>query len=242
MISLDIETISADFESFSKEEVDYLFKFADSKEKEEEVKLKFPLWAPAAHLISLSLYIPDYKTSEHKGSVYYIAEDEKEYLEDIDGVRVKFNSFSLKNGIEEAEKKILQKFWELATHFKKSSYLPIVTFNGRSFDIPFLMFRSALLGVEVSENLLGSRFNHTRHVDLLEIVTFYGISRRYSLDFLLRRFGIRSSKEERKGDEIDESFRSGEYKEIAIYNMRDAIATATLYTKLKSTLGKAMGF
>jgi hypothetical protein len=58
-------------------------------------------------------------------------------------------------------------------------YEHIVTFNGRSFDVPFLYLRSALLNVAISrKDWLGYRFQTEPHCDLAEQLTFYGVSGR----------------------------------------------------------------
>ena len=43
------------------------------------------------------------------------------------------------------EKEILEKFW-----LDVQNYQQIISFNGRDFDIPFLMLRSAINGIKFS--------------------------------------------------------------------------------------------
>ena len=67
------------------------------------------------------------------------------------------------------ERALLAGFWETAARFDR-----LVSFNGRSFDGPFLSVRSAIHGVAPSRNLAGYRYSVESHVDLMEVLTFQG--------------------------------------------------------------------
>jgi len=131
-----------------------------------------------------------------------------------------------------AEKEMLSRFWEVV-----EKYETFVTFNGRSFDVPFLMVRSAIHGIRPSKNLLANRYlnyqpGHARHIDLLDQLTFYGATRRKgSLHLWCRAFGIESPKIQGvDGDDVKALFDSGKSSDIARYNARDLRATYELYT------------
>jgi len=110
------------------------------------------------------------------------------------------------------------------------SYDQVITFNGRSFDGPFLSLRSARHLIHPAKNLFGYRYDHRVHCDLLEQLTFYGATRRYTLDFYAKFFGILSSKDEGiDGSMISELYQSGKYLEIARYCARDLMTTAKLF-------------
>src|SRR5690606_36492537 len=68
-----------------------------------------------------------------------------------------------------SEKEILQEFWCYVAQFAGT----VITFNGRSFDGPFLMLRSAILGIAPSRNLVPFRYSFQQHCDLLEVLTFF---------------------------------------------------------------------
>ena len=59
-----------------------------------------------------------------------------------------------------SEKEMLESFWRVAKRVDQ-----FITFNGRNFDVPFLMMRSAMLGVKVTRNLMGYRYGD-EHIDL----------------------------------------------------------------------------
>jgi predicted PolB exonuclease-like 3'-5' exonuclease len=132
---------------------------------------------------------------------------------------------------------MLQHFWTYLQQQQEQSRLHFVTFNGRGFDMPFLMLRSAALRVRPSVNLMsGTRFNYRdNHTDLLDELTFFapqqnGATRRFNLDFYTKSFGISSPKSEGvDGSKVAKMYEAREYVAIAEYCMRDIEATWELY-------------
>jgi 3'-5' exonuclease len=133
------------------------------------------------------------------------------------------------------EKDMLAEFWAAASKFDR-----FVTFNGRTFDGPFLSVRSAIHGLAPSKNLLGYRYSMETHVDLLEILTFQGaVSRDQTptLHSACVAFGIPSPKsEEMHGYAVGDAYREGRLAEVAEYCRRDVEATAALFRRLETTL------
>lgn len=159
-----------------------------------------------------------------KGAVYFQSsrEGKEQNFEEDD---CKFEVMS--------EKEMLQKFWEVV-----EKYDTFVTFNGRAFDVPFLMVRSALHGIRPSKNLLANRYlnyhpSNARHIDLLDQLTFYGAMRKKgSLHLWCRAFGIESPKAQGvDGDDVKALFDAGKSADVARYNARDLQATAELYDR-----------
>ncbi len=132
------------------------------------------------------------------------------------------------------EREMLTEFWRMLD----ASARRVVTYNGRQFDGPYLMLRSAILGVAPTMNLAGYRYSVTPHCDLQEVLSFHGASRPvYSLDYWCRRFGITSPKEEGlDGSRVQEYYDGGRLEEIVEYCARDVVATAALYERLEDTL------
>lgn len=131
------------------------------------------------------------------------------------------------------EHELLDRFWEIVDRKRPR----LVSFNGRAYDGPILMIRSAQLGVKPSLNLVGNRYQIGAHTDLLELFTFMGAWReRYSLDFWCRRFDVESPKGSIDGSQIGRAYREGRLEEIGEYCLRDVRATAELYQKVKDTL------
>ncbi|MEE9429490.1 MAG: hypothetical protein V3V16_00515 [Melioribacteraceae bacterium] len=87
-----------------------------------------------------------------------------------------------------------------------------------------------MLNVKPSVNLIHNRYNITRHIDLLDQFTFYGITRKFNLDFYCHAFGITSPKLKGiSGMEVKELYKAGKTKDIAIYCGEDVKATYELY-------------
>ncbi|MBN2572309.1 MAG: ribonuclease H-like domain-containing protein, partial [Ignavibacteriales bacterium] len=123
------------------------------------------------------------------------------------------------------EPEMIKEFWDYAAKAER-----IITFNGRTFDIPFIMIRSALNKVKPSRNFMGNRFDTMFHIDLLEQFSFYGITKRFNLDFYCKSFGVESPKSKGvSGMEVAELYKAGRIKDIAIYCGDDIKATYELY-------------
>ena len=132
-----------------------------------------------------------------------------------------------------SEAGMLEDFWGVLAKFDR-----VVSFNGRSFDGPFLAVRSAIHGLKPSKNLSGYRYSVREHVDLLEVLTFMGaVQPKPSLHAACTAFGIPSPKSaEMHGYAVGEAYRTGRLPEILSYCRRDVEATAALFAKLEKTL------
>lgn len=210
-IVVDIETIGIDFESLDQKSQEYLLKYSETSEEKDQAKKRLGLYPLTGEIVSVGLFNP--KTQ--KGAVYYRGKEGD--LSDTEEKGIFFKVCS--------EREILENFWKNISKYKQ-----VVTFNGRSFDAPYIHLRSAINQVKPSRNLMPYRYDHKTHCDLLEQLTFYGATRRFTLDFYLKRFGIKSSKEDGiDGTKITQMFRDGRNQEIARYCAKDVKATAELF-------------
>ncbi len=141
------------------------------------------------------------------------------------------------------ETTMLSDFWEGAR-----SYDTFVTFNGRCFDVPFLLHRSVSRGVQPSIDLMRRRYLSQQvppyHIDLQDELTFYGaMTRRPSLHLFCRAYGIESPKtDEMSGDAVAELYQQGKYRQIAEYNAADVVATTELYRRWDTYLRRPGGW
>ncbi len=138
--------------------------------------------------------------------------------------------------ISGTEKQILEKFWDYLGKGDR-----FISFNGRQFDGPFLMIRSAINGVTPKRDLVGNRYRFHPNCDLREVLNFNGTinprQMRFNLDLACKAFGIVSSKTEgMDGRAVETLYRAGRYEDIAVYCLEDVRATSELYLKLESTL------
>ena len=124
-----------------------------------------------------------------------------------------------------SETEMLKSFWRIAEKTDQ-----FISFNGRNFDIPFLMMRSAMNKIKPTKNLMTNRYDISHHVDLLEQFTFYGITKKFNLDFYCHAFGIESPKSKGiSGMEVKTLYEAGRIKDIAVYCGQDVLATGKLY-------------
>jgi len=134
-----------------------------------------------------------------------------------------------------SERTMLMNFWKLLT---ANPSIHLISFNGRNFDAPWLMLRSAVLGIRPSRNLMdGTRFSYSGHTDLLDKLTYFsgassGALRRFNFDFYAKSFGIESPKGEGvDGSKVQALFEANQLVSIAEYCLRDVRATWELYQK-----------
>lgn len=225
----DIETAGLDFDSFDEAQKEYLMRYAEREPTEEaraakraEVIQQLNLTAPTAQVIAIGMLNVD----TAKGKVLYQSDEFEEWTSE-DGL-VEFAS-----GTEED---VLGEFWDVVKRYDR-----LVTFNGRMFDCPFVMLRSAILGVRPSRNLMGNRYAKDV-VDLLEQLSFYGATRKFNLDFYCRVFGIQSPKAGGiTGLDMNKLFADGRHKDIARYCLGDCRATVELYRKWQATMDFSEG-
>jgi 3'-5' exonuclease len=209
-IILDIETFGGDFDDLDKVTQEYLFRYAETEDKKEEIRESLSFYPVTAEIVAIGLLDPE------KGKGYVFFQTFGDPLLPFEEEHIRFETGN--------EKEILEKFWRIIKDHKQ-----FVTFNGRSFDCPFLMVRSAVNKVKPTRDLMPNRYADA-HIDLLDQLTFFGASRRkFSLDMWCRTFGIKSPKEEGiTGYEVKNLYKAGKHIEIARYCAGDLRATAEL--------------
>lgn len=219
----DIETIGKPYDEFDEKSKEVFRDWAkrDSKTDEdlekqlELVKEGLPLSPFLGEIVTIGVI-----DQEDKGGVYF--QSPKTKIEDFEEGDVKYRVGD--------EKEILERFWDVARH-----YTTFVTFNGRGFDVPYLMIRSAVHGIRPSRDLMSNRYlsmqRGVAHVDLSDQLTFYGaMFRRPKLHFATQAFGITSPKQgDIEGKDVPKAYNDKRYEEIARYCMADVVATKELY-------------
>ena len=224
-IVFDIETAGENFDEMDEVTQKALSGWIDrfaSDEKDKERLLgdlkKGTAFSPfTGEIVAIGVFDVD----SEKGAVYYQSSQKEEELEQ-DGIKLKPMS----------EKEMLENFWRIVEHARE-----FVSFNGRGFDVPFLMIRSAKHRIRPTKNLISNRYLNNQlkeaiHVDLMDQLTFYGAVRRNpNLHLVCRLLGIASPKEDGlTGDKVTEFFKAGRCREIAEYNARDLKSTAAVYS------------
>lgn len=213
-LAVDIETVGLDWEALHPEVQAYLLGRARSDEEREAVPHRLALHPGTGRIVAIALWRP----LERRGGV--LVEGEPSGWEDFeDGAKI----------YRGPERALLQEFWRYVAEHAGT----VVTFNGRAFDAPYLMLRSALLGVAPTRNLMPYRYSLQEHCDLAEVLTFFRARPLDSLAFWCHQFGIPSPKAEASGAAVEAMYRAGDLLGIARYCLRDAQATAELYLRLQ---------
>ncbi len=210
-IVFDIETVGTDFESLDPPTQEYFLKWAETEEEAARVRDSLSFYPLTAEIITIGMLNPD----TGKGAVYFQTPGDMPLSFDEDGIQFQSGT----------EKELLEKFWGAV-----KMYDQFITFNGRVFDCPFILIRSALHKIKPSRELMPNRYSGP-HIDLLDQLSFYGTTKkRFSLDMWCRTFDIKSPKADGiTGYEVKGLFRSKRYVDIARYCAGDLRATKELF-------------
>jgi len=85
------------------------------------------------------------------------------------------------------EARVIADFWHIV---RKNPRARLVGFNSNSFDLPFLLRRSLLLGVPFPADIRDGRYWNRRCIDLMEAWTLGIYGERISLERLSKAFGL----------------------------------------------------
>lgn len=131
-----------------------------------------------------------------------------------------------------SEAELLQAFWALAGHASV-----VVTYNGRAFDVPFLVGRSLIHDIPVRVDLQSNRYSLRPHLDLYQALSAgYGRGGPASLDVVCWALGMPSPKEVMDGSMVHTFFVKGDMATIAEYNAGDVRATTAVYQRVRDGL------
>ncbi len=129
------------------------------------------------------------------------------------------------------EAQLLRAFWQLAGLAET-----VVTYNGRGFDVPFLVMRSLVHGIPASVDLLGKPFALRPHLDLYKALHPGRALGPASLDVVCWALGITSPKGEMDGSMVAPTYAMGDIETIAEYNLGDVRATTAVYQHVRDNL------
>lgn len=126
-----------------------------------------------------------------------------------------------------SEADLLRAFWALAGEAEC-----VVSYNGRGFDVPFLIGRSLIRDVPVRVDLMTAPYSLRPHLDLFNILGGRGRGPS-SLDVICWSLGLTSPKEEMDGSMVAVEYEKGELAKIAEYNAGDVRATSRVYQRVR---------
>lgn len=219
---IDIETVGTPWEDHDPYVREYLIKGMNEAEAEEE-KRRGALSPFTGRIVAIGVM----NAETRRSCAMYEVPGQTELIVRKDGNRTLISG---------SEQQILEKFWDYLGKGDR-----FISFNGRQFDGPFLMIRSAINGVKPKRDLVGNRYRFHPNCDLREVLNFNGAvnsrQMRFNLDLACKAFGIVSSKADgMDGRSVETLYRAKRNEDIALYCLEDVRATSELYLKLESTL------
>ncbi len=219
---IDIETVGTPWEEHDPYVREYLIKGMNEAEAEEE-KRRGALSPFTGRIVTIGIV----NAETGRSCALYEVPGQTELITRVEGLRTLISG---------SEAQILDKFWQFLGANDR-----FISFNGRQFDGPFLMIRSAIHGIAPKRDLVGPRYRFHPNCDLREALNFSGTLNprqiRFNLDLACKSFGITSSKTDgMDGRSVETMYRVGRHEDIALYCLEDVRATCELYLKLEKTI------
>jgi 3'-5' exonuclease len=142
-----------------------------------------------------------------------------------DGVPIAIDAIA---GTRETESALLVGFGD----FVKNADARIVTWNGRTFDIPVLKQRSLHHGVPQPLSESFARYSADRHLDLCDVISEYGARgiTGYNLDTFARLIGL-PGKNGADGTQVRTLYDARKFDDIRGYCRRDVVQTTYVYLR-----------
>jgi len=117
----------------------------------------------------------------------------------------------------------------------------LVTYNGRSFDLPVIALRSLChavpLGWYYRERGLRYRFSEEGHLDLCDWLADHGATRAGKLDSVARLIGL-PGKVGIDGSQVEGLYAEGKLEDIQTYCLADVAQTAFLFLRFRLLQGQ----
>ena len=139
---------------------------------------------------------------------------------------------------------ITKQFWQGYNHYRDAT---LVTFNGRSFDVPVMELAAYRYGVDIGPWMKNSgpsylqprnRYNHNCHLDLQDVMTNFGALRMNGgLDLLATILG-KPGKMDTKGYMVHDLWEAGDGIRIDDYCHCDALDTYFVFLRTQVLSGR----
>lgn len=234
MIVLDIECVKTDNENFLKYKVGNISAPSTYKDPEKIEKYiaegqkkaysKAALSPLTGKIILIGMLI---STTEEEVENQAITKTE------IGNVLVNF--YEVNDTFNEPD--MLSLFWADLANLWDNGNAPLVTYNGKSFDVPYLIQRSIINGITLPPHLptmdeLLYKYNNRHHVDLFHTLNpnHGNYSSLNEWSFLT---GDSNILESNQASDIAEWYEKGEFDKIKQKNTEDLFKSYFLYNKVK---------
>ena len=137
----------------------------------------------------------------------------------------------------EEELETLRAFWRAVQdiHEEFRGAVRWISYNGKSFDLPFLIARSAKYKIKPKVLIDMKKFDLTRHFDLIDALSNFGAAKKTKLDYWLMAFGLPRKTE--SGAHVSDMWDAVQYEDIGNYCLEDCKRTLWLYQQVKPFFG-----
>ncbi|MEE8627050.1 MULTISPECIES: 3'-5' exonuclease [Methylobacterium] len=140
------------------------------------------------------------------------------------------------------EERLLRGFWRL---FDAGAHR-LVTWNGRSFDVPVLQLRAFVHGIPAGAwyrrgdrwSGYSARYSQEYHADLLELLSAHGASTRMGLDEMAAAMGL-PGKAGEHGSNVGHHIAEGDIERVRNYCECDVLNTLGLYIRWSYLCGQS---
>jgi hypothetical protein len=220
---LDLKTVGESWDGLPQPLQTYLLRWVERTARnqterqlgQDETINRLSLSPFTGHVISLGIF-----DRERAEGVVYVIDGEVMGMASAKNISYKVRS----------EAVLLAEFWDGVCQ-----YDTVVTWNGRSHIIPFLLHRSVAARVMPTVDLLRKRYLAQQtppyHVDLLDELSWYGAcSNRPSLPMVCRTYGIPTDGIVGQ-DEVSGLVATRNWEAVAHQSTRDLLATVAVYEK-----------
>ena len=132
-------------------------------------------------------------------------------------------------------REIVKKFWLGLSFYTRTK---LVTFNGRSFDLPLLELAAFRYGFPARDYFARGRNRFNGDLDLMDWMTNFGACRGFAggLDLLAKMLG-KPGKMDVSGDQVYEMYKAGRYQDINDYCMFDTLDTYFVFLRTRILTG-----
>src|SRR6185369_13012169 len=141
---------------------------------------------------------------------------------------------------DERERVLLEDF----SRFVGRARPVLVTYNGRSFDLPVIAMRALCHGVSLGwyyrDRNVRYRYSEEGHIDLCDWLADHGATRSGSLDAVARLIGL-PGKVGVDGSQVEGLYKAGELASIQRYCLADVAQTALLFLRFRLLQGVLRG-
>lgn len=113
----------------------------------------------------------------------------------------------------------------------------LVTWNGRRFDVPLLVYRCYAHKIQIPEYYRNYHNNFDTHLDLMEFFSDRGRVKFSKMDHLAKLAGL-PGKMDMVGADVAFSVAEGKIKEVMVYNVTDVLQTYVIFLRARLLGGR----